>query len=196
MKSHTSGLTTTERTNACTSDFRMIESTKARSSGLTATGPTKPRILGFTMIELMVALAIVATLTIIAVPAYQSYMTQSRRSVATVELGQILAQAEQYYMQNNYSYPSNLAAAYPTGAPSSPYFTFSLCSCAGCTISNNGHSYTPCTTCVSNCVVAYAATQGSQSSDTTCALMWIDSQGNRASYNTAGTSTTATCWPQ
>ena len=41
---------------------------------------------GFSLIELMVAMAIIAILTAIAFPSYQSYITRSSRAAVQTEL--------------------------------------------------------------------------------------------------------------
>lgn len=56
---------------------------------------------GVTLIELMITVAIVAILASIAMPAYNQYVAQSRRSEAKsalLELGQFM---ERYYTTNN-----------------------------------------------------------------------------------------------
>ena len=55
---------------------------------------------GFTLIELMIAVAIVAILLGIAVPAYTSYITRSHLVQATDQLSLERAQMEQYFQDN------------------------------------------------------------------------------------------------
>ena len=55
---------------------------------------------GFTMIELMVVVIIVAVLAAIAVPLYTSYITNSYKSEATAREGANLTSAKSYYQEN------------------------------------------------------------------------------------------------
>ncbi len=52
---------------------------------------------GFTLIELMIAVIIVAILAAIALPSYQSHMTKTRRATATACLMQYSQLMERYY---------------------------------------------------------------------------------------------------
>lgn len=54
---------------------------------------------GFTLIELMIAVAIVALLAAIAVPNYNRYVEKSRRTDATTALTRIAGQLERCYTQ-------------------------------------------------------------------------------------------------
>ncbi len=58
----------------------------------------KASVRGFTLIELMITVAIVAVLARIAVPAYDSYVKRSRIVEATGNLAMLQAQMEQFYM--------------------------------------------------------------------------------------------------
>lgn len=56
---------------------------------------------GFTLIELMIAVAIIAILAAIAIPSYQNYMTQTRRTEAQAALMAFAQAMERFYTQNN-----------------------------------------------------------------------------------------------
>ncbi len=56
---------------------------------------------GFTLIELMVAVAIVGILAAIAIPSYQESMRKSRRSDAQGSLMSLASGMERYFTQNN-----------------------------------------------------------------------------------------------
>jgi type IV pilus assembly protein PilE len=55
---------------------------------------------GFTLLEVMITVAIVAILTAVAVPAYSEYVIRGRIPEATAELATRRVQAEQYFQDN------------------------------------------------------------------------------------------------
>ena len=67
------------------------------------------KLAGFTLIELMIVVAIVAILSAIAIPAYQKYIMQSRRTSAKSALFDLSGREEKYYAANNY-YPASLSS--------------------------------------------------------------------------------------
>src|SRR5450631_654421 len=60
---------------------------------------------GFTLIEVMVVVAIIAILAAIALPNYTDYVTRGRIVEATAGLGDARNKMEQYY-QDNRTYPT------------------------------------------------------------------------------------------
>lgn len=67
---------------------------------------------GFTLLELMMVVTIIAILAAIAVPAYSDYVTRGRIIEATAGLGDARAKMEQYF-QDNRSYPTGGCVVYP-----------------------------------------------------------------------------------
>jgi len=82
---------------------------------------------GFTLIELMVTIAIAAILAAVALPSYSDYVTRGKIPDATSNLAAKRVQMEQYF-QDNHTYAG--ASACNSDATSSKYFTFD-CSVAG-----------------------------------------------------------------
>jgi len=66
---------------------------------------------GFTLIDLVIAIAIVGILTRIALPAYQSYVVRGSRQAAQSELV-ALANAQEKIFLNSNAYTANMTAAY------------------------------------------------------------------------------------
>jgi type IV pilus assembly protein PilE len=63
---------------------------------------------GFTLLELMVTVVIVAILAGIALPSYNDYVTRSKFAEAMGNLGDLRVKMEQYYADNR-SYSNDLA---------------------------------------------------------------------------------------
>ncbi|CAM2843365.1 pilin [Vibrio rarus] len=63
---------------------------------------------GFTLIELMIVVAIIGVLSAIAVPMYKDYIKKSELASATSTLRGLLTKAELFYLDNG-SFPSNLS---------------------------------------------------------------------------------------
>ncbi len=59
---------------------------------------------GFTLIELMITVAVVAILAAIAIPSYSEYVLRSRRAQAKADLVEIAQQLERFHtVQNTYA---------------------------------------------------------------------------------------------
>ena len=63
---------------------------------------------GFTLIELMITVAIVGILAAIAYPSYQNYVLRANRSEGQALLNEAAARMERFYAQNN-AYPATVA---------------------------------------------------------------------------------------
>lgn len=87
--------------------------------------PSSPscRSRGFTLIELMITVAVIGILAAVAYPSYTDYIRRGKISQATSELGAMRVRLEQYY-QDNRNYGST-ATTCPGTLPTAPAFTFS-----------------------------------------------------------------------
>ena len=63
-------------------------------------GAWKKKLAGFTLIEVMVVVGIVAILAVIAYPIYTDQVQKARRSTGKAALQDIAARMEQYYLDN------------------------------------------------------------------------------------------------
>lgn len=59
---------------------------------------------GFTLIELMIVVAIIGILSSIAYPSYIEHLSNGRRIIAQTQLQAFSSAMEQYYVQNNSDY--------------------------------------------------------------------------------------------
>lgn len=91
---------------------------------------------GFTLVELLIVIAIISILASIALPQYQEYVTRSRIPDATSSLANKRARVELFY-DNNRTYAGAPDCA--TDSTTSRYFTFTgNCTVAGYTLTATG----------------------------------------------------------
>ncbi len=79
--------------------------------------------LGFTLIELMVTVAIVAILAAVALPAYSDYITRGKIPQATNNLSSMRIKLEQFF-QDNRTYAGACAAETAAPLPAADDFTY------------------------------------------------------------------------
>jgi type IV pilus assembly protein PilE len=78
---------------------------------------------GFTLIEAMIVVAIVAILGAIAVPGYNNYVMRSKISEAVANLSDMRVKMEQYFLDHR-TYVGACAAGTVAPLPSGKYFTY------------------------------------------------------------------------
>lgn len=78
---------------------------------------------GFTLIEVMIVVGIVAILSAIAIPSYNEYIRRARITEATSALGTMALKMEQFF-QDNRTYAGACAAGTVAVLPTAPNFTF------------------------------------------------------------------------
>lgn len=88
---------------------------------------------GFTITELLIAMAVLAVVTAVAVPSYSSYVQRSRVPAGLDALSSFATRMEQLY-QDTGSY--SVADACGVSLPTAESFTVS------CSLSNGGQGYT------------------------------------------------------
>lgn len=150
----------------------------------------KPVGRGFTLIELVVAVAILGILVTIAYPAYQDQIRKSRRSEAQGALVE-LANLQQQFLADNPSvgFAATLDA---TGVS-----TTGLNGGAGYQATTPGGYYTLDVSATSAgppaSFTVRARPAGAQAADTHCAEMTLTDIGTKASKDSGGAATTD-CW--
>ena len=87
---------------------------------------------GFTLIELMIAVAIIAILAAIAIPSYSEYIRRSRITEAVSALSGMRVKMEQYFQDNRtYVGACGIPGSSVAPAPTSPNFTYACTINAG-----------------------------------------------------------------
>jgi type IV pilus assembly protein PilE len=142
--------------------------------------PLRTAMNGFTLIELMVTVAVVAILGTIAMASYSSQIQKSRRTDARSAVMDLAGREEKLFSTVN---------AY-SGAPSDLGY-----GAVGATFPITiGSGYYQVSVTVANPPVSYLITAtaiGAQAADTKCTTLSVDQLGTQTS---TGTETAATCW--
>jgi len=123
---------------------------------------------GFTLIELMVTVAVIAILAAIAFPSYQDSLRKSRRTDGKNALTQAVANMERYYTENNTYLGAAMcpAAGIPQICPGS-------CSGGGtCTSTEKNYTITFFAPSTANTFFLLATPSGPQAVD---GMLYIDS---------------------
>ena len=135
---------------------------------------------GFTLMELMIVIAIIGILAAIGYPSYQDQMTKSRRADAKIALGNAAQKQERWFTQNG-TYSTTITDI--GGATSDDgYYAIAVANpgTAGC--SSGGNIF---------CFTLTATPQTPQDSDTKCANFTLTHTGVKG---ISGTDTVANCW--
>jgi type IV pilus assembly protein PilE len=124
---------------------------------------------GFTLIEVMIVVAIVAILAAIAYPSYLDSVRKSNRADAKASLNNVAQQMQRCYTLNN---TFNKCAVLGNSTSAEGYYSIEV------KTTNAGAGYTAVAT----------ATKAPQKGDSTCVKFTLDNLGRRTSTNTGK------CW--
>ena len=157
------------------------------------------RVQGFTLIELMIVVAVVGILTAIAYPAYTDAVMKGRRAQARTALMELLQQQERYLTQNNcylaFTTGTNFTASAQASCGSTPNSVpFKVY--AGDNVANAPYrleaAACSATASLNECVLLTATpTQ----TDAKVGNLSISSNGVKSCTGTAKSSNFSLCWP-
>lgn len=129
---------------------------------------------GFSLMELIIVLAIISILAGLAYPHYNQHLITARRAYATVALTDLAARLEQYYTHKNSYAGATLAELGVSDANYKNYYQLKI------------------DQAIDDKYVVSAIPQGKQAQDDTdCGTLSLDQSGNRS---ITGSGTVTACW--
>jgi type IV pilus assembly protein PilE len=148
--------------------------------------PPALRIHGFTLIELMIVVAIIGILSAIAYPSYISHVTKTHRVAAEGCLSEFSNWMERYYT-TNLRYDKDVTG---TTAVAPPFATMD-CATASQTGNNYQYQFAANQPTRSQYIIEAIPQNAQATRDTKCGTLSIDQTGKR---DITGTGTVAECW--
>jgi len=151
------------------------------------------KLAGFSLIELVIAVAIVGILASVALPSYLEQVRKSKRTEAFDALLTCSSEQNRYYSAS--SPPGYFDEATAKGS------SLSACGWDGTNFSTSGEHYqlaitnTGCTGGTSLwCYQLTATAVGSQANDTDCRTLVIDHRGVKSATDASNADSTSKCW--
>lgn len=128
----------------------------------------EPRAQGFTLIELMITVAVIAILAAIAVPSYYQYILRSNRSAAESVMQEIASAQERYVVDSRQFAGALTTLGYNVPNTVSPSYSVSLVATAASVSGGTPPSYT-----------ITAKPINGQTRDTTCGTLTLFGDGTK-----------------
>lgn len=132
---------------------------------------------GFSLLELMISVAIVGIVSAVALPSYQSYVLESHRIEAISALSDLYLQQISYF-QENYHF----AAQASLTVPATDYYTIAVTSPSAAAAAT------------SSTFTITATAKGNQTSDTKCKVFTITQLNAKTSVDSGGADSSGECW--
>jgi len=148
---------------------------------------THERQAGFSLVELVVTMAIAAILAGLAIPAYRQYTMRANRVDAKSALLRLASNQERFYLQNNtYATDAQRPLAPPNGlgvnGTENGYYALAVQPPAGGPFTQG---FTATATVIGG---------GRQRDDTQCWQFTVNEQGQKQAFTQGGADNTAVCW--
>ena len=140
---------------------------------------------GFSLIELMVALAVIAILAAIGYPSYAEYVNRGKRAEGKSALMRAAQQLERFYSLNN-CYPSSTANCGNAGSSSAALTTVSVKAFSGEAATSSAYTLS-----VTTNAQDFTLTATPTFSDAKCGNLTLSHTGAK---NKTGTEPVQNCW--
>ena len=133
----------------------------------------KKQFAGFTLIEMMIVLAIIGIITVLAYPSYSGYILKSHRSDGQTALLDLANRMERYFTTNNTYSGATLTAIGSTSTSPQGYYNLTI------------------TRATASTYTLQASPIGAQANDTLCNSLTLNQLGQKSE---TGTGTSSDCW--
>jgi type IV pilus assembly protein PilE len=131
---------------------------------------------GMTLVELLIAVAIVGILAAIAIPSYNAYTMSANRTDATRNMTLDAQALERCYSQN-FTYVGCATAPAGTATTTQGYYSITI-------VTPTASSFT----------ITAVPVKAPQTGDTSCAKFTLSSAGAQGATSSSSAVTTTTCW--